>query len=332
MKPRTEPTAAQLAPALAQRGQVPEAFALLRQAVQRGDAAAAATLAEWRLTGEYIRRDLGEARTLFGRAADLGLADAVPIYIALLANGAGGTGRAWPEALELLRERSDRDPVARRQLSLLRQMQLDGAGEPSSAARPAMLSASPRVEAIPSFLTEPECSYLVDRAAPLLEPSVVVHPTAGTLMRDPIRSSTAAMFPFVSEDPVIHAINRRIAAATGTTYEQGEPLQVLSYTVGQEYKLHSDALPSGPAQRILTLLVYLNDNFQGGATHFPDLAISHRGGRGDALLFANVDHGGQPDPRSRHAGLPIKGGRKWLLSKWIRGQPLDLTGPPGRPF
>ena len=33
-----------------------------------------------------------------------------------------------------------------------------------------------------------------------------------------------------------------------------------------------------------------------------------------------------------HAGLPVTRGRKLMLSKWIRDKPLDLAGPPGRPF
>jgi prolyl 4-hydroxylase len=152
------------------------------------------------------------------------------------------------------------------------------------------------------------------------------------VVQDPIRTSLGAAFPFTAEDPVLHAINRRIAKLTGTSYEQGEPLQVLSYAPGQQYRLHSDALPSGTNQRVLTLLVYLNNDFEGGETAFPDLGISHRGGAGDAIVFANVDAAGRPEMRARHAGLPVRRGRKWLLSKWIRERPLDLSGPPGRPF
>lgn len=320
------------AEALASRGQVAEAYALLDRAAREGDATAACTLATWRLTGQQIRRDLGLARDLFGRAADLGLPEARPIYIAMLANGAGGLPRRWAEALEKLRAFSVEDRGAATQLSLLEKMAITDQGEPSGRPTPRTLSPSPRIEAFDSFLTPDECAYLIDRATPLLQDSVVVHPTTGALIRNPVRTSRAAGFPFVSEDPAIHAINRRIAAATGTTYEQGEPLQILSYEPGQEYKLHSDALAPGQNQRILTFLVYLNDEFEGGDTWFPDLGLSFRGRTGDAILFANVDASGQPEPRARHAGRPVVRGCKMLLSKWIRAAPLDLSGPPGRPF
>ena len=83
---------------------------------------------------------------------------------------------------------------------------------------------------------------------------------------------------------------------------------------------------------MLTLLVYLNDGYDGGETEFPDLGLRVRGAPGDALLFASVDAAGAPCPAARHAGLPVRSGEKFLLSKWIRAAPLDLSGPPGRPF
>lgn len=317
---------------LAQSGRVEEAHRLLEKAARRGDAGAAAEIGWWRMAGDYIRRDLGLARQMFERAGALGDREAKAAALALLASGAGDHQRRWPQVLERLRAWARRDPGAARQIALLDQMQLDARGDPLSTPEVEVLAPSPRVLRVRNFLAARECSYVIDTAAPRLTPSVVMHPATGEFMRDPVRTSLGAAFPFTAEDPVLHAINRRIAIVTGTAYEQGEPLQVLCYEPGQEYKLHSDALPGPGNQRILTLLVYLNDDFDGGETEFPDLGIKHRGGVGDALLFASVDSASRPHPHARHAGLPITRGRKWLLSKWIREQPLDLSGPPGRPF
>jgi prolyl 4-hydroxylase len=309
-----------------------EAARLLERASAAGDGVAAFTLANWRLTGAMIRRDLGLARDLFLRSADLGVAEAEPIAVALLANGAGGTGRQWQAALERLSEGSGSDPGRARQARLLERMALDGSGDPLLESPSDGLSSDPEVSRFPAFLTEDECAYLVETAMPRLQPAVVIHPATGAFIQDPVRTSTSAGFPFVAEDPVLHAINRRIAKATGTSYEQGEPLQVLSYVPGQQYKLHSDALPGQANQRAVTFLVYLNDGYGGGETSFPDLGIAFRGAVGEGLLFRNVDTAGQPHPRARHAGLPVSSGRKLILSKWIRSEPLDLSGPPGRPL
>ena len=73
-------------------------------------------------------------------------------------------------------------------------------------------------------------------------------------------------------------------------------------------------------QRIVTFLLYLNDDYAGGETAFPALGLHHRGRCGDALMFANVDLAQRPDPQTLHAGLPPQRGQKWVLSQWIRNR------------
>jgi prolyl 4-hydroxylase len=332
MPPVDRSTVAARATALAQRGAVAEAYGLLVSAIAAGDAEAAATLADWRLAGDPIRRDLAEARELYGKAAAFGIDEAEPPYLALLANGAGGSGRKWHEALERLA--AGRRPLARRQHRLLKAMELDADGDPTALSEAIVLHPAPLIERRPIFLSPEECRYLIDRALPMLEPAVVINPHTGQQMRDPMRTARGAGFPFVLEDPALHAINRRIAAATGTRYEQGEPLQVLCYDAGEEYKLHSDALPAGAStnQRIATFLVALNADYEGGETTFPRLGLAWRGAVGEALHFRNVDAAGAPAPAMWHTGAPVRRRRKFLLSKWLRAAPLDLSGPPGRPF
>jgi prolyl 4-hydroxylase len=322
---------AQRAEDLAAEGRIHEAFNLLQAALTRGDAFAAATMADWRMSGIYIRRDLKAARTLFGRAAELGLDAAAPVHIALLANGAGG-GRDWPRAIALLRKRAAQDALAQRQIALLDAMEIDTEGNPVARPEPAALNDDPPIRAWHGFLSSAECQYLVEQAGPVAIPSVVIHPQTGTAVQDPVRRAKAAGFPFVREDPVIHAINRRIAMATNLAPEHGEPAQILVYDPGDEYRLHSDALPFETNQRVATFLVTLADTFEGGETAFPRLGIEWRGRTGDALEFRNVDAQGRPAAAMWHEGRPVTRGRKVLFSKWIRAAPLNLSGPPGRPF
>jgi prolyl 4-hydroxylase len=138
------------------------------------------------------------------------------------------------------------------------------------------------------------------------------------------------MFGVHSEDLVVNALNRRIAAATGTSAGQGEPLQLLRYTPGGEYRAHMDALPGEANQRILTALLYLNEDYEGGETAFLRTGLSYKGRLGDALLFRNVTGGGRPDPKSLHAGRPVERGTKLIASRWIRRE--TFTFPPPRPL
>lgn len=316
---------------LGAEGKVHEAKAVLDQAIAAGEGDAACVLAHWRIEGTLIRRDIPAARALFGQAVSLGCKDAEAPLAALLASGAGGAPRDWPAALALLERRQTADASARQQLELIRSMPIDKTGEPAAAYPPAFLSQDPLIVHFPAFLTRQECDALVALAAPKLAPSRVVHPRTGVLIEDPIRTSSAAAFPLVEETPFLHAINRRIAAASRSTWDQGEPTQILCYRPGEEYKLHSDAL-NAENQRIMTFLVYLSDDFEGGETHFPHGDLRLRFPRGDAICFSNVSADMRPMQSAIHAGLAVTRGTKMVLSKWIRARPLDLTGPAGKPF
>ena len=102
-----------------------------------------------------------------------------------------------------------------------------------------------------------------------------------------------------------------------------EALYVIRYRPGQEYRPHFDALPGLHNQRAWTAITYLNDDFEGGATVFPELSISVRLGAGDVLIFRNIDQESRPDPRMRHAGEPVTRGVKWIATRWIRERPHD---------
>ena len=78
---------------------------------------------------------------------------------------------------------------------------------------------------------------------------------------------------------------------------------------------------------MLTVLVWLNEGYGGGETAFPELGLTIEPGMGDALIFQNVDAGGRPDPRTRHAGLPVTHGEKWLASRWIRARTVHPWRP-----
>jgi prolyl 4-hydroxylase len=311
--------------ALLDRGDVHGAAALLKQAERAGDALAARELALWCLTGQLIRRDLPASRTLFERAAALGDSYSAAVTRAFIAGGVGGPSD-WPRVVHVLRDAAPNDAQAAAQLKLIEAMALGPNGEPMLQFDSETLSDSPEIRLFPALFNPAECEYLIEAATPALQPSVVVDPHTGRQVPHPIRMSSAAAFPFVDENPAIHALNRRLAAVSGTDVRAGEPLQVLSYAPGQQYRQHSDALPhvAPQQQRVITFLVYLNDDYEGGETAFPALGIQVRGRTGDGLLFRNASSDGTLDQRAIHAGLPVTRGVKLIASRWIRAAPLVL--------
>ena len=315
--------------ALLRGGRHDEAARLLIAEAEAGKPGALAGLALWRIAGDIVRRDLGEARALLGAAAARGDDAAALLHACFLAAGTGGEAD-WPEALAALARLAPRVLRAAMQLRLIEAMDLDPDGFPAKPAPTRPLATSPHAVAAPAFLTPTECAYLIAAAEPQLRPSVVVDPATGRMAPHPVRTSDAAQFGVFAEDLVVAAINRRIAALSGTGPAQGEPLQVLRYRPGGEYKPHMDALPAEPNQRILTVLVYLSDDYDGGETRFVRTGLTYRGRAGDALLFRNAGADGRPDPQALHAGLPVTRGVKYLASRWIRQQ--RFTYPPPKPL
>ena len=270
-----------------------------------------------RLAGRGGPPDAAAARDLFRRAGEAGRHDAKVIHANFVASGVGGA-RDWPRALGLLRALAGRDPRCRRELEVIAAMDLTEEGEPVSLPEPERVCDSPDIRTFRSLFTPAECRYLIEAAGPMLEPALVVDVKTGRQTRDPVRISDCCGFTWPLENPAVHALNRRIAAASQTAPEQGEPLQVLRYGVGGEYKPHFDSIPGFSNQRVLTILVWLNQGYEGGETWFATPRLALKGQPGDAVLFRNAGEDGRRDPASAHAGLPVTRGHKIIASRWIR--------------
>jgi prolyl 4-hydroxylase len=312
--------------ALLQARRFADAAQLLTSAADGGDPAALIELAHWRIAGSIIRRDLQAARDLLRRAGEAGRANAALTHCYFLASGVGGPAD-WSRALAELRKLAPAMPEAARQLPLLERMELDADGSPTNLEVPRELSAAPYAAAFLNLFTAEECAYLRSFGQSRYQPSVVVDPRTGGMVPHPVRRSSGTFFSIFDEDLVVNALNRRIAAASGTTAGQGEPLQLLRYEPGNEYKTHLDALHGEQNQRILTVLVYLTEGYDGGETHFPRTGLSYKGGIGDALLFRNVTEDGRPDRMAEHAGRPVLKGVKIIASRWVRAQPFAFPPP-----
>jgi prolyl 4-hydroxylase len=70
--------------------------------------------------------------------------------------------------------------------------------------------------------------------------------------------------------------------------------------------------------RYYTLLIYLNDDFEGGETVFPKINKFVKPKKGKAVLFQSVDHRGVIIDEAFHGGNPVSAGQKWIANKWIR--------------
>ena len=286
----------------------------------KSDGAAAMALAEARLLGDFGPPDRKGAYKAVKQAASLGFEDGRRAWVYLTAAGIGC--QADPAAARaMLAELAKEDRFAALQLAFLDHMTCR---QKLATVRPKIISRDPYIALYPGLFSPAECRYLMILGTPWMEKASVLSLT-GEARMDEVRDASAAHIPTVAEDLVVQEINRCIAEATGTEPGWGEPLNILRYTPGQQYKPHHDGTGSDNVSvRNLTALIWLNDGFEGGETDFPKIKVRVRGSIGDMLVFRNVMMIDEPDARMIHAGLPVTKGVKWMASRWIRG--TDFLG------
>ncbi|HEY1774448.1 MAG TPA: 2OG-Fe(II) oxygenase [Gammaproteobacteria bacterium] len=181
------------------------------------------------------------------------------------------------------------------------------------------------------FLSEHEdaldgylCDQFINVAAPRLMPSSVVDPKTGGTLQSELRTSHSMHFMPSMYDAVTAQLVRHIAAIAALPPAHAEPLGVLRYGPGQEYRPHYDYYTDDrhQAQRLTTVFVYLDEVEEGGGTDFPRLGVRVDPGRGKAVKFLNCDAAGKPNPETLHAGLPVIRGEKWLATLWFWDRPF----------
>jgi len=185
----------------------------------------------------------------------------------------------------------------------------------------------PTIAFIDGLLSAEECDELMRLSADRLQRSTTVDRASGEGKIIGARTSEGTYFQ-LNANPFIARLDRRIAALMNRPAENGEGLQILHYHTGGEYTPHFDYFPpadpgsrvhlANGGQRVATLIIYLNDVEDGGATVFPELKLTVGPKKGAAVYFEYCNSLGQVDPLTLHGGLPVLSGEKWIATKWMR--------------
>jgi prolyl 4-hydroxylase len=291
----------------------PSAVQLLHKAVEHGQGEAAHLLAVLHALGIHVAQDWNQCFNLLVAAAVLD----------------------WQEAQDELKLLSRHEKLAQRGgsgqaywVELARGIDLAYWHAPAPVE---MLCDAPRIGRIAQLVDKDVCSWIIARARNRLKPAMVYDSVQQKEIRHPTRSNSSAILGVTDTNVLLTLLQIRIAATMQVPLRQLEAPTVLHYKGQEEIRNHFDFIdPGSPhyaeqirqrGDRIITFLVYLNDNYGEGETEFPEAGVKHKGTRGEGLFFVNVNQDGTPDLRTVHAGRPPSSGEKWIVTQFIRNKP-----------
>lgn len=193
-----------------------------------------------------------------------------------------------------------------------------------------LASIDPFIAIYHDVIYEHEIELVKKIAKPRFMRATVQNSITGELETVSYRISKSAWIK-TEENKNIENIVQRVEDMTGLNMDTAEELQVVNYGIGGHYEPHYDFARKeetnafknlGTGNRIATVLFYMSDVEQGGATVFPAIRTGIFPKKGTAAFWYNLYSSGEGDYRTRHAACPVLTGSKWVSNKWIheRGQ------------
>ena len=174
----------------------------------------------------------------------------------------------------------------------------------------------PFLDEVPGLYTPAECAALLASLSAAEWLPATINRASGREVDANVRNNLTAL---VRDPQVIADLWARVAPHVPRTMTSAwdgprrrvtavglfEPLRVYRYEVGHHFGLHTDqSYARGDARSLLTLLVYLDDDLEGGQTEFPEIGRTIVPRTGSALWFQHA---------LLHAGKRVTRGRKHVL-------------------
>ncbi len=132
--------------------------------------------------------------------------------------------------------------------------------------------------------------------------------------KDPLQNSTNQLL--IGQIAIVKQVLFKVY---GVQFPHAEACSILRYLPGQSYKRHVDnilltsrfqQLEQGIPTRDVSVVGYLNDDFEGGETLFDRQNVKVKPRQGSAIAFpAYYTH--------PHQALPVTRGRKYAWTTWL---------------
>ena len=135
------------------------------------------------------------------------------------------------------------------------------------------------------------------------------------------------------DDLIAGALTGEVSKRLDRRFSWFEKPQLLKYSTGGYFKKHADAefrIPGSVdwvknVDRDISILLYLNDDFEGGALLFNHFNYYYRPRAGDLVFFPS-------DHRYEHEARPLKSGVRYVVVSWaafegeLRSQETQMPG------
>lgn len=190
-----------------------------------------------------------------------------------------------------------------------------------------LLCLNPFVGIVDDVFDRDLADHIIARGQDRLRPAKVVSQTGGKSKSSENRTNYNSVVN-QWDDPRMSALVSKISEFVRLPPENTETSQLLRYQGEQKFDPHPDAFGNtvggrqaraSGGQRLFTTICYLNDVEGGGETEFPKLKFKVAPKLGRVLIFGNTLLGtAEAHPDSYHAGRPVTGGEKFVLSLWWR--------------
>jgi prolyl 4-hydroxylase len=169
------------------------------------------------------------------------------------------------------------------------------------------------------------CEAIITLANDNLEKSEVESHENAKVVENIRKSETSWLDP--EDRDIVKSVMLKCLSLTGIKkpLHNCEDLQVLKYKSGGFYLPHFDSSGDSdePNERVMTCIIALNGDYDGGSTNFPNLRQSFKLNKGDVLIFDTLNTWGFESDKALHEGTSVIQGEKWIANLWIHQFPFD---------
>lgn len=223
-----------------------------------------------------------------------------------------------PEGIEKVEAKVHRKPSRKRE-------GIEKLQKPLFNIRPRILSQMPLIISFPKVFTAKYCDAVLESGLGF-KASAVWNATGGDSYFHEGRTSQTFSDQYHKYDLIPHTCGKLLEGRRDKEdVTHMELVQFQRYNETQEYQPHYDYLntPNNRGRlisndRVASMIVYLNDDFEGGETSFPSLDLKVPPKKGSVLYFRYDYTLPQVNELTLHAGMPVTKGTKYIATCWVR--------------